>query len=492
MIQISRPTTPQNSSHWRCINLPMTSKKFLIQKISLNSFSEIQQEDDTLLKVSFSILTFDTSGNQSVVSREVAEQHLVPTIPHKPIVTKLYEASNGTTNLGSHEAEFSLEHGYKTNTVPVGIFTSAQISTIEDRATGENIEAVIADGYIWKSRFPEVAEIIESWYEDGININSSCELIYSNYEVNDGITYLKDPIFEGHCILASVSNNANNEVLPAYTNARALKIGNSQTQELERLVAQVIEKESNKEVNNLPKKVFNELSHEEQRKKLHQLIRETQEDLYPYILNVYSDKCIYEAWDSEESDTLYQQSYEISEDDVSLVGSPIKVKMTYAPVSQEFAEVTEVKEQLNEVENKVSELNETLTQKNTEIETLISDKTEVEAQLNSLKEIETKYNKVMFDEKLSEITDEFTVKFAKFNSADLIQEEEVQSLLNELAKGSSDAKVALSEKLVEAASSFADSQPTGKSRENNAIKQTPAQKQAFFEPISTIEKYFEQ
>lgn len=490
MIQNSRPTTPQNSSHWRCINLPMTSKKSLIQNISLNSFSEIQQEDDTLLKVSFSILTFDTSGNQSVVSREVAEQHLVPTIPHKPIVTKLYEASNGTTNLGSHEAEFSLEHGYKTNTVPVGIFTSAQISTIEDRATGENIEAVIADGYIWKSRFPEVAEIIESWYEDGININSSCELIYSNYEVNDGITYLKDPVFEGHCILASVSNNANNEVLPAYTNARALKIGNSQTQELERLVAQVIKKESNKEVNNLPKKVFNELSHEEQRTKLGKLIRESQEDFYPYILNVYSDHFIYEIWDG--GTTLYQHSFEVKDDVVSLSGDPIEVKLSYAPINKEFSEVAEVKEQLNEIETKVSELSETLSQKNTEIETLISDKTEVETQLNSLKEVETKYNKVMFDEKLSEITDEFTAKFAKFNSADLIQEEDVKSLLNELAKGSPDAKVALSEKLVEAASNFADSQPTGKSRENNSIKQTPAQKQAFSEPISTIEKYFEQ
>ncbi|MDI3411696.1 hypothetical protein QKW52_21890 [Bacillus sonorensis] len=93
--------------------------------------NEIKKTDDpTKLPCTFIIFDFETSHNNTVISKEVALD-ASPTIINKPIVAKYHEVEENNTAtdaLGSHEAYLGTDkHGeleVKTDTTPIGVFTS--------------------------------------------------------------------------------------------------------------------------------------------------------------------------------------------------------------------------------------------------------------------------------------------------------------------------------------------------------------------------------
>lgn len=110
----------------------------------------------------------------------------------------------------------------KRDTAPIGVFTSEGYITEIETPDGKK-EVLAADAILWSSRFKDACELLLEWYGRGININTSCEILYSNYTVQDGIEHLQSPIyFEGHAILNSEKRGEHDIVLPAYDSSKLL------------------------------------------------------------------------------------------------------------------------------------------------------------------------------------------------------------------------------------------------------------------------------
>lgn len=374
-------------------------------KLSLNKISEVP-EDKTVVEVKFSILTFDVSGNNSVITKEVAEKHLLPTIADKPIVAALHEDYiSNEINLGDHEAHFDEDGSLERFTTPLGVLKHAQIETITDINTGLPIEAIVATGVLWKTRYPEMVNLITDWFERGININSSCEILFNNYTMNDGIKFINNPIFEGHCILSSESNEAHQEVTPAYSNARGLSIG-KESNDFNLLVAQLIE-ESHKEDIKLPVEPEN----------LEPVVEPTETVEPEVVLPV------------PEQEPEKEPEIEPSEDTVEPEAEP-EVEPEHVDLSEENLRL---KEELTAVKVELSQTNE---------------------QLNALSEIKEKYDAEVFSKKVADLTVTYSEKFSKINAPEQVESDEVKGLINELASGNIDAKSKLADIILDSVDSL--------------------------------------
>lgn len=249
------------------------------KKLCQLQLNEIKTSDDpTKLSCSFVIFDFDVSHNNTVISKDVALE-AASTIINKPIVAKYYEVdelNTSTDALGTHEAYLDTDkHGeleVKRDTAPIGVFTSEGYITEIETPDGKK-EVLAADAILWSSRFKDACELLLEWYGRGININTSCEILYSNYTVQDGIEHLQSPIyFEGHAILNSEKRGEHDIVLPAYDSSKLLSF--NELQRFERLVAQAATRQNNEEGEKMNKfrKVF-ELSHSDVRTLLYKIGR---------------------------------------------------------------------------------------------------------------------------------------------------------------------------------------------------------------------------
>lgn len=298
------------------------------KKLCQLQLNEIKTSDDpTKLSCSFVIFDFDVSHNNTVISKDVALE-AASTIINKPIVAKYYEVdelNTSTDALGTHEAYLDTDkHGeleVKRDTAPIGVFTSEGYITEIETPDGKK-EVLAADAILWSSRFKDACELLLEWYGRGININTSCEILYSNYTVQDGIEHLQSPIyFEGHAILNSEKRGEHDIVLPAYDSSKLLSF--NELQRFERLVAQAATRQNNEEGEKMNKfrKVF-ELSHSDVRTLLYSQLDPTLDkesdsfiaDVYDtyFIVNVYS-------WSDENSyDKYFKFNYTRTGDTVSI------------------------------------------------------------------------------------------------------------------------------------------------------------------------------
>ena len=220
----------------------MGKQKKTTYHIQLN---EVKQSDDpTRLPCTFIIFDFEKSHNNTVISKEVSLE-VAPTIINKPIVAKYHEVEDTNTPtdaFGSHEAHLDMnkkgELFVNTDTVPIGVFTSEGYIMTINTAEGEK-EVLAADAILWKSRFQDACDLLVDWYNRGININTSCEILYKNFTFKDGIEYIQSPVYlDGHCILNSEQRGGHNVVLPAYESSKLVSF--NEIQEFQRLVAQAM------------------------------------------------------------------------------------------------------------------------------------------------------------------------------------------------------------------------------------------------------------
>lgn len=409
------------------------SKK--VFQLALNEINN--SEDPTKVDCSFIILDFEKSLNNTVISKEDALNGLSKSIDNKPIVGN-YNSTDSENpdddNFKGHEAFIDEnKHGelyVGLDTTPMGVFTSeGYIETIE--VDGESREVLMADAILWKDRFPEAIELLQEWNSRGVNINTSCELLYSNYEVKDGVEHIKSPIhFSGHCILASEERGDLPLVNPAYETSKL--VGFNELKQFKKLVAQAMNKKEDEQMPEMFKKVF-ELSHSDIRTALYQVFdAQLGDNQYSYIRDVYDNNFIVDIDTVTETDyqsETFKYDFSKSEDDKITINFDSKTAVMKKTEWIELEETKQLQAQISEKDSAIQSLNnekKDLQEKfNSASETITSLNSTVE-DLNSYKE---KYEQAQFEEKLEEKKELYSAKFSALNATEKFESEEVQTLI---------------------------------------------------------------
>ncbi|WP_025912070.1 hypothetical protein [Priestia flexa] len=389
-------------------------KKKLCQ-LQLNEVKRIN--DPTVLHCTFSILDFDVSHNKAIITKDMAAE-LAKTVLNKPIVTKYHEveeANTPTDALGSHEARLGEnrngELDIQLNTAPIGVFTSEGYFSEITLPNGETKEVLMADAILWYSRYTDACDLLLEWYDRGININASCEILYQNYSFRDGVEYINSPVyFDGHCLLNSEKRGDHDVVLPAYESAKLVSF--NQFQEFNKLVAQANEQDNeNKEGENMEEKNT-----------------EQQEE----VVEVKEEQP--EVVEEQKTEEVVEQE-EKPEDDKA----------------EEIVEDSEQKLLQNEVVELKSKL-DTLLSEQKDLESKFNEATEkllkASSELEELKVYKEKYESEQLEKHLNEKQEYYQAKFEAVNALEKFNSDEVQSLVKESVH-KTDAVLQLNSMLVE-------------------------------------------
>ncbi|MED1863238.1 hypothetical protein P4V41_07200 [Fictibacillus nanhaiensis] len=444
-----------------------TNKKLLCQ-LQLNEIK--QSVDPTAIPCTFIILDFEKSWNNAIVTKDVALE-FAPTINNKPIVAKYHrvdEANTKTDAFGGHELTLAEnKHGnlaFEMDTVPIGTFTSEGY-IIEIGEGEEKREVLAADAILWKSRFSDACDLLLEWYSRGININTSCEFLYSNFTVEDGIEYIRSPIyFEGHAVLNSEERGEHEVVLPAYDSSKLLSF--NELNKFNKLVAQAVNQK--KEAETMPdmfKKVF-ELSHSDIRSKLYQALdAQLGEGYWTWIIDSFDDRFIVSI-ESEEEYKQYQYNYVKNEDDTVAIDFDSKVEVVEERKWVALEKTQELQSELNSAKEELETTKTQLNEANTSLETLKTEKAYVEVKFGEATETITSLNskveeltpfkeqveKEQLEKALNEKSEIYKAKFEAVNAVSEFESEEVQDLiklsLNESEEGKN-AIFQLNSKLVD-------------------------------------------
>lgn len=428
------------------------------------------------MKCTFIVLDFDISRNNVVVEKDVALEG-GKTLLNKPIVAyyqQVEEFNTPTDNFGSHQQRLGTNrYGdviVTSDTVPIGVFvTEGYLLTVN--INGENKEVMAADAVLWKTRYPDACDLIVEWYERGININTSCEYLYSNFAFKDGVEYHYSPIyFEGHAVLASEYRGSQEEVLPAYESSKLLSI--NEINKFNRLVAQAISqrKESEEEGINMKffKKVF-ELSHSDIRSLIYaQLDSTLDNNEYSYIEDVYDNYFVVNLYKYDDNDNLdskyFKYNYTKEQDDTITIDFEskveVKIKRDWVNVSEFENMQNELTEKRNELEQLVAQLNEKETKISDlelQVNSIKAEKESVEKQFNEtadkltqlnstieeLKPFKEQFEKEQFEKVLNEKKEYYSIKFNALNAAEKFNSDEIQELIKKAVNETDEGRQAI-------------------------------------------------
>lgn len=403
-------------------------------------------EDITVLKATFIVHDFEKSWNGQIITKEVALEN-AHTLLNKPIVAKYYPAEDGdasTDALGSHEQYIGTDrygdNAVKMDTVPIGVITSeGYILTINE--DGKDKEVLAVDAVLWRSRFSDVCDLLLEWHNRGIRIFSSVEYLYRNYTYRDGVEYIESPIlYDGHCILNSEKRGDHDVVLPAYDSSRLLSFND--IKQFNRLVAQAINRQINEEGEKMLFKKVCELSHDDIRSKIYQVLDPTlEEGNYSYLVAVYDDHFVTEII-SEDGFKYYDYKYTVTDDKVT-IDFESKTEVVEERTWKTVSELQEIQEQLNQANAKVEELTAELESTKKSLNEVTAEKEKIEQQFNSvsetvvslnakikeLEEIKEQFDKEKYEQALNEQMQFYAEKFEAVDGKDKFETEEIQNLI---------------------------------------------------------------
>ena len=435
----------------------ITQKKNALNLV-LNSLKP-HASDPTLLECKFIILDFEKSLNNVIVTEDVATGTLAKSIINKPIRGHYKEDEE---DFGGHEAYIKEnkngEKVFERNTIPMGVFTSeGYIEEID--VIGGKKKVLVADAVLWWSQFKQPIDLLIEWFNEGLTIAMSCEYLYSNYEVIEGVEYHKSPLYlEAHCLLGK-------DVAPAYESAKLIDY--NQLNQFKQLVAQAIEQEREKEEVNLAEEVkdenlelneeevetetsteqetqvqTNEVSHDDIRSQIREQVKaHILGESYVWVADVYETYTVVEVEFNDGNDYTwkhYKFNYSIENEVVTVdlsTQEEVKAKREWVVVTNELQEeLNKVTSEKAELEVKFNEATETIISLNSTIDEL---KPYQELALNAKRE-----------EKLGELKDKFSKAFNNAGAKDKFESEEVQTLLNEAVE-STDALLQLNTMVVD-------------------------------------------
>lgn len=366
----------------------MTNK----EKKVLNMFIDnVAEHSDDATKVSFEAVIFDSTtsrNNVKVTEEAMLSDKLLKSVKNKPIVADISKYG-----FGDHEVEMVEDlYGNKTtirNTVPIGVFTENGYITTKE-INGVETKVLMGKGVLWKSRFNEAVEYLQSMYNENSFIPMSSEYLYKNPVFDeDGVEIHgidSDITLEGLCIL-------NESITPAYDSSTFTMLNSENINEFSRLVAQAfnqskedIELAENKETPKAEEKEVNtEIEKEEVKTEI-------------------------------EKEEVKEEVKEVPNEELTQLN----------------AEIVKLNEALIQVNAKV----EQLTTENTELVTKLDNATGTIVQLNSELEVLKPIHEQMLNAQREAKVSEAMAKYSKALNSELFKSEEVQSLiLNSVEEG---------------------------------------------------------
>jgi hypothetical protein len=394
------------------------NKKMGQINMSLNSLNTVS-DDPTILKGQVIIFDFEKSGNNQIITKEIAEQNMQTLIGKRICCKYITKSENGgqLDALGSHEQYQTINRNDEdviyTNTEAIGFIDNVYIDNYTDK---NNItrEAVFGDVILWcDDHYADIIGLLQEWLSRNIHINFSVEYYYFNYSIQNGIEYISSPIiFNAHTALNSEDRGNAIEVLPSYECATLTSLNelnnqwnkalnnlnsvnkindikvepnNNDLKSSENLDLNIIKNNNQKEEKQVMENMFlnamksnNELSFGDVRDSLYNalasvMIAEEYFNVWISSYGVYEEYFIYETMEDSKW-VNYKVSYTKNADDTVTIDYASKVQVTY---SSAIVEISDMESSLNakdkELETSKKELNEatsTIEKLNNEIKSL--------------------------------------------------------------------------------------------------------------------------
>lgn len=415
-------------------------------------YNEQKQEDPTLLKATFIILELDVvSWNNELITEEEGIK-MASSMKHKPLLCQYFKTDdyeNPNDHFGSHGATVDKfrkggEEIKATNTFAIGVSSDEGCYVSEIEEDGIKKKVLMCDYYLWVSRYLNVCSLIEDIYNSDADLFSSCEYLYKDYEVIDGVTYPKNIIFEGHCLLGSREDGS--IVEPAFDVSKLTKFNEKWKKALNEINNK---EEENMEINKESWiKAICELSHGDIKNGIYDALSKvmTADEYYGIWIsnyNIYDDYFIYEKYEGK-TYKYYKINYSKTDDTVTVdIASKKEVKW-----GDIWVEVAKQEETVGTLNSKI----DTLTNEKAEIQIKYNEAAEtvtaLNEEVNKLKPIVETYEKEQFEKKLNEKINFYKNKFVSLNAKDKFETEEVQELIKK-SINEIDAKEKLNDMLID-------------------------------------------
>lgn len=186
--------------------------------VSFNSKPNI----NTTVNVSFVIHGFGVSENGQIISEEVCRDNMNSLINKPVLVDYHYTGDNLTDSFGDHAVDIiknrdTGEDMVHTKTIAIGVFTDVDIVEID------GAKMLVGHATLWSDRYYNCVSLLYEMLSEGVEVKCSCEYIFMNFSMKDGIQLVNSPItYEGHCILNSVEDRGVGIVEPAYGESRVI------------------------------------------------------------------------------------------------------------------------------------------------------------------------------------------------------------------------------------------------------------------------------
>lgn len=480
----------------------MENKSTTIINSKMKMVNSVVNIEDKTIQASFIINDFEKSYNGDCITRDICEENIRSLI-NKPVLVQYFnEGDKNRDHLGSHGEYITKnrdtgEDIIATNTFAIGVFTNAYIDDME--IDGENKGVAVGDAILWADRYYNVCSLLNEWVERGIDIYCSNEYEFYNFEMKDGVRYIKSPYFYlGHTILNSEKKDGYDIVLPAYDSARMIAFNEALDKDLSRIKNEEEERVT-VELENVFKKVLNEISLGETRDKIFSqlekvMVAEEFNNMWISNYDIFNDYFIYETYMDNEWHS-FKVPYTKTENDVS-IDLTKKAEVEYKvelvekqevqnsineAVKEKDKEITTLKNELEEKEKSFNSLKEELaTSKEKEV-SLMTSVNELNDKIKLLNEYKDKMEVEEYERQLNEKKEEYKVKFNSFAAMERFEEEDVQQHIKDTLDEtkSVNAKLALADILLECAVPF-----TGKV--NNARQEGEGSKTK--EPLKNIYK----
>lgn len=464
--------------------------------ISINSLDTVPN-DPTIMKGKGIIFNFEKSGNNQVITEDIALENM-KTLIGKRICCKYIkvEENLGIDALGSHESyETTNREGEEVvycNTNAIGFIEDVYIDDYID-SEGNIKRGVIGDLILWcDDHYCDIIGLLQEWLNNGIGINMSCEYLYFNYTVKDNIEYIQSPIiFTAHTLLNSEDRGQAITIEPAYEDSKLLSLNelknyNKALNSLKSNNNLDLNKKNvnNKEEDNMMENLFlnamksnNQLSFGDIRDAIYDKLSEimtAKEYWNVWISNygVFDTYFVYETYE-DESYINYKVNY-TNINDVITIDLEGKEKVTYkcdlVPVTEVESSMNAKKElektqkqlvsannKISTLEGEVKSLNSKMVEKSNnakEDTEKFNELTEKLVSLNSMvetmKPIVEKYTSEVFEKSLNSAISNYEKTFTGINAMDVFNEDSTQ----ELIKQSINSNKEISEKAIHSLNSL--------------------------------------
>lgn len=450
-------------------------------KIQFNSIKE-NPHDPTLLEALMVVHDFEKSWNNQVISEEVCAENMSSLIDKRIVCKYIPEDENdGEAALGDHEEDLIVNNGKEvviTRTHACGFIKEVFIDDFTDK-NGNTKRVLYAKAILWNDeKYKMINELLLDWLERGIQVNMSCEYLYANYEMVDGVEYIKSPIlYTGHCLLNSEVRGDHDIVEGAYSDSKLLSLNDKK--EWNKAINSLNKKEETMEKNNVMLEMLkskNAINVNGYRWRIYEalakvMMAEEYNSMYISEYDIYPEEkyFIYDAYTEENGYKLYKVTFSVEENDVISVNyderQEVEYKCDLVPVEELKQQLNEKDEVLKSVNEKVAELNAEISEKEVKIEELttslnskeeeiknaLMDKAEIENKLNETNEVVISLNSKIgeLENDVAEMTpiveahqeekykiamnafsNEYKEKFEKVNNIEAFESDEVQELIH--------------------------------------------------------------